>query len=229
MLNKFLAIKLWRKQINLFDRLNRNVLFHEVIKKKATDCTIIPQKQLTRSNRKEYFKPLFERYVGENQPIDFLEFGVYRGESLFGVSNLNKNPHSRFFGFDTFEGYPESFDVHSKGDYSTNGVLPETDDKRIKLVKGLFQDTLNDFLKSFVPKSRLVIHMDADLYSATLFVLTKLDRLFDKNTIISFDEFGSLDREFLAFYDYVNSHYHDFEMIQHTPKYKSFNKAEIII
>lgn len=218
-MDKFTAIKLWRKYINLFERLNANVLFHEAIKMRATDCTIIPQKQLTRSNRKEYFKLLFENHVGGlDRPIDFLEFGVYQGHSLFGIAGYNTNPESRFFGFDAFEeGYPEAFDNHLKGDYATS--IPNTDDKRIEFVKGKFQDSLDKFLESFVPKSRLVIHMDADLYSATLFVLTKLDKLFDKNTILSFDEFGALDKEFLAFYDYTRSYYRDFEIIQHTPKY----------
>lgn len=212
-LDKFTAIKLWRKYINLFERLNANVLFHEAIKKRATDCTIIPQKQIIRSNRKDYLASLLG-----NDAVDFLEFGVYKGHSIFGVAELNTNPNSRFFGFDAFEeGYPEGFDNHRKGDYATS--IPNTDDKRIEFVKGKFQDSLDNFLKSFVPKSRLVVHMDADLYSATLYVLTKLDKLFDKNTIISFDEFGSLSRKFLAFYDYARSYYHDFEIIQHTPKY----------
>lgn len=153
-----------------------------------------------------------------NDAVDFLEFGVYKGHSIFGVAELNTNPNSRFFGFDAFEeGYPEGFDNHHQGDYATS--IPHTDDKRIVFIKGKFQDSLDNFLKSFIPKSRLVVHMDTDLYSATLYVLTKLDKLFDKNTIISFDEFGSLSREFLAFYDYTRSYYHDFEIIQHTPQY----------
>lgn len=138
---------------------------------------------------------------------------------MFGVAKLNKNPESRFFGFDTFEGYPEDFDIHKKGSYSTNSNLPQTSDQRITLIKGLFQDTLDNFLQSFKPKHQVIVHMDADLYSSTLFVLTKLDKIFDQNSIISFDEFGSLDREFLAFYDYTRSYYRDFEIIQHTPKF----------
>lgn len=138
---------------------------------------------------------------------------------MFGITGFNTNPESRFFGFDTFEGYPEDFDNHTKSEYSTKDCIPQTDDKRITFVKGLFQNTLNDFLKSFTPKSRLMVHMDADLYSATLFVLTKLDILLANNAIISFDEFGDLDNESAAFCDYTLSHYRDFEIIQCTPKY----------
>ena len=212
-MNKFQLIKFWKKSIPLFNMLNQNVLFHEVIKKTSANCTIIPQKNVNRENRKDYLAPL----LGDDA-VDFLEFGVFKGHSIFGVAKLNTNPNSRFFGFDAFdEGYPEGFDQHLKGDYATS--IPQTDDKRIKFVKGKFQDSLDDFLKSFEPKSRLVVHLDADLYSATLYVLTKLDKLFDIDTILTFDEFGRLNTEFRAFLDYTLSYYRDYEIIQHTPGY----------
>jgi hypothetical protein len=34
------------------------------------------------------------------KPIDYLEFGVFRGESICFWSQLNTNPKSRFWGFD---------------------------------------------------------------------------------------------------------------------------------
>ena len=41
-----------------------------------------------------------------------------------------------------------------KGHYSTAGALPKTDDKRIKFIKGLFQESLNDFIKSLKTESK---------------------------------------------------------------------------
>ena len=203
-LDKFHVFKIWNKQIGIFNRLNTNVVFHDAIKKKASDCTVVPQILMNIHNRKDYLKPLIEKHY-KDKPVDFLEFGTYSGTSIFGVADHNTHPESRFYGFDTFEGNPESFHNHPKGIKSTYGNIPTTKDKRITFVKGLFQDTLDDFLQTFVPKSRLLIHMDADTYSATLFVLTKLDKLFDKDTIISLDEFGYLDKEFLAFHDYTRA------------------------
>lgn len=63
-MDKFTAIKLWKKRMPIFDSLNTNVLFHQLIKKKSTDCVIIQQEQLTRANRKDYLKLLFEKHLG---------------------------------------------------------------------------------------------------------------------------------------------------------------------
>lgn len=219
-MDKFKIIKLWRKKLPVFDMLNLNISFHEAIKKTNPQTKIIRQDQVTKQNRVEYLSNLFK----PDEPIDFLEFGVFDGTSLLGVASRNKNPESRFFGFDTFEGYPEDFDIHRIGSY--NSPIPKTEDSRVQFVKGKFQDSLSDFLKDFKPKNRMIIHFDADLYSATLYVLVKLEPLFDKNSILTFDEFGSLDREFRAFKDFINSFYYDYNIIQHTPK---FHRVSIIL
>tara|TARA_Y100001936_G_scaffold99810_1_gene98052 strand:- start:308 stop:988 length:681 start_codon:yes stop_codon:yes gene_type:complete len=222
MINKFTTIKFWRKNINLFNRLNQNVLFHQAIKKKSKDCTVLNQQNWTRKNRPDFLFSLIQNHT-DHEPIDFFEFGVFEGSSILGLANRHDDPNSRFFGFDAFEeGYPENWDQHKQGDYSSS--IPKTNDNRIKFVKGKFQDSLDSFLDTFETKNRLIVHMDADLYSSTLFVLTKLDRLFDEKTIITFDEFGYLDKEFLAFYDYTRSFYRDYEIIHHNP---SFGRTSI--
>jgi len=222
MFNKFTIIKFWKKNINVFNLLNQNVLFHQAIKKTSKNCTVLNQKNWTRQNRPDYLYSLIENHA-KDEPIDFFEFGVFQGSSILGLSKRHDNPNSRFFGFDAFEGgYPENWHQHKQGDYASG--IPKTNDKRVKFVKGKFQDSLDDFLDTFKPKNRLIVHMDADLYSSTLYVLTKLDRLFDEKTIITFDEFAYLDREFLAFYDYTRSYYRDYEIIHHIP---TFNRTSI--
>jgi hypothetical protein len=89
--------------------------------------------------------------------MDFLEFGVFEGASLRSWSALNRNPETRFWGFDSFEGLPE--DWHSgkeKGTFSTEDKVPELGDPRVQYVVGWFQQTLPQFAASY--HDRLMIH-----------------------------------------------------------------------
>jgi hypothetical protein len=147
------------------------------------------------------------------ESIIYLEFGVAKGRSFQWWINKNKNSSSRFYGFDTFEGLPEKWGTFSKGSMSFG--VPELNDERHEFYKGLFQQTLFEFLDSGKLKSdqRKVIHLDADLFSSTLFVLTTLHRHLKKGDILIFDEFNVPNHEFLAFEQYVKSFYVEYELI----------------
>jgi len=149
----------------------------------------------------------------QNQSIDYLEFGVANGIAIKWWVEKNKNPESRFYGFDVFTGLPEDFGVMKKQHYNTEGQTPQIDDERVKFIKGLFQDSLPDFLTSYEAKQRKIIHMDADLYSSTLFVLTRLIPLLQKDDIIIFDEFGVPTHEFRAFTDIVFAYKLNYEIL----------------
>ena len=137
------------------------------------------------------------------RPFDYLEFGVFRGESLKYWVSMNANPESRFFGFDTFTGLPEKWLEFDAGAFNTGGALPDIADPRVSFIKGIFQDTLYEFLDSFTPRPQMVIHVDSDLFSSALFVLCTLDRVVKPGTIILFDEFASLMDEFRAWEEYL--------------------------
>ncbi|MCX6600392.1 MAG: macrocin O-methyltransferase [bacterium] len=158
------------------------------------------------ADRSELYSYLNREIIGP-YPIDYLEFGVYEGETLGIWIKQNQSSGSHFFGFDSFEGLPEDWSNFSffmkKGTFSTEGKLPVIGDRRVRFVKGLFQVSLGEFLSSFTPRNKLVIHCDADLYSSTLYVLASLDRLITTGTIIVFDEFDAVLHEFKAFHDYL--------------------------
>ena len=152
------------------------------------------------------------RELIRDDPIDFLEFGVHEGAGIKRWMGLSQNPESRFFGFDTFRGLPEAWAELPQGGLDVRGKTPVLDDNRVEFVAGLFQDSLASFLETFNPRNRLVLRMDADLYSSTLFVLTSLDRFIEPGTIIIFDQFSCLPDEFSAFVDYTRSFYRDYEV-----------------
>jgi hypothetical protein len=55
--------------------------------------------------------------------------------------------------------------------------------------------------------------MDADLYSATLFVLTSITPFLRPGDIIFFDEFNVPMHEFKAFKDWSNSYYINYKVL----------------
>ncbi|MBP9123930.1 MAG: class I SAM-dependent methyltransferase [Ignavibacteriaceae bacterium] len=142
-----------------------------------------------------------------NRPIAYLEFGVADGISLEWWVKQNNDPKSVYYGFDTFTGLPEDFGVIKKADYDRSGVFPPIEDDRITYVAGLFQSTLPSFLQTFSFKDKqIVLHMDADLYSSTLYVLTMLALHLKPGDIIIFDEFGVPLHEFRAFTDFTEAY-----------------------
>ena len=136
----------------------------------------------------------------EDTSITLLEFGVYKGYSIKFFSNLNSHKASTFYGFDSFIGLPEDWSKNEpKGAFDTMGKLPETNDERVNFVKGWFQNTLPLFLSNNQISENVVVHFDADIYSATLFLMLELDKLKQPYVAI-FDEFYGPENR--ALYNY---------------------------
>ncbi len=149
----------------------------------------------------------------DHKPIHYFEFGVASGVSFSWWLNENKHPGSLFAGFDTFEGLPEDWHFFKKGDFSHD--VPPLADDRAAFVKGLFQDTLYQFLENYKKNENVtrVLHLDADLYSSTLFALTMLAPYLKKGDILFFDEFNIPNHEFAAWNDFVRSYYIKYEVL----------------
>ena len=168
-------------------------------------------------NDHQLFDYILDKDKVHNKDICYLEFGVASGKSLRWWVNNNYGTGSKFVGFDTFYGLPEDWNSFKKGTFSTNGRPPDINDTRISYEIGLFQETLIPFIKnnqSVLSKSK-IIHLDADLYSATLFVLINLDPYLKKGDIIIFDDFFSVRssnmvfKAFIDFNEYAKfSYYH---------------------
>ena len=175
-------------------------------------------------NRVNLRPVLFEKLITNENLDDFiyLEFGVYKGTTMKWWLENNKNANAQFYGFDTFEGLPEAWGHYEKGGMTVNHQFPDITDSRVKFIKGLFQDTVLNFTKSTELNKKLIIHIDADLYSSTLFVLTTLAQYMKKGDIIIFDEFNVPNHEFRAWQDFVNSYYIKFTPLIATENYYHF-------
>ena len=139
-----------------------------------------------------------------NQPIDFMEFGVHKGDSFFKFQKRLTHSENTFTGFDSFEGLPEVYDHPSlkKGDFTTDGVVPDIKDSRIKFVKGYFNQKKEEIIKVCDnSKNTKLIHFDSDIYSSTLYVLFTLDNYTPYYAL--FDQFGG--DEARALYSYLIS------------------------
>lgn len=177
------------------------------------------------THRFDLYKHLQSSVIADN-PITYLEFGVYQGDSFRKWMELNQHPDSSFTGFDTFEGLPETWDmgggqIRSKGSFDVNGRTPSCDDPRGSFIVGVFQATLLPFLASnWHPHKQIVVHMDADLYSSTLFCLAQLYQWLPAGTIIIFDELVNSIHEYRALIDWSHSHLVDFEVLGATHRFE---------
>jgi Tfp pilus assembly protein PilF len=125
---------------------------------------------------------LFDAVLAEcDRERPFYEFGVWRGASFrYLIRTLGSG-----FGFDTFEGLPEDWHDTRRGSYSSGGRVPRIDGG--EFVVGRFEDTLPGFFAQPRPQAALV-HLDADLYSATRCALAHAKAVIDERTVLVFDE-----------------------------------------
>lgn len=162
------------------------------------------------AKREKLYEFVANHFKVPSEQVTYMEFGVASGASFRWWLNKNTNPQSTFFGFDTFEGLPEDWGgFYNKGDMSHN--VPSVNDTRAVFVKGLFQDTLSGFIQQHhnllqLPQKK-IIHMDADLYSATIFTLSQLYPYLRKGDIIMFDEFNVALHEFKAYLEFTGNFY----------------------
>ena len=165
-------------------------------------------------NRYKLYELVIQREKLDHNPIDLLEFGVYKGDSMYWWVRRISHPDARFVGFDTFTGLPERWPgTAPQGTFGTQGKAPQVEDPRCHFEAGLFQDTVPRFLRGFSRNSRLVVHLDADLYGSTLFVLISLASVFEPGDLLFFDEFADPSHEFRAFDDFTKAYQLRYEVM----------------
>ena len=168
----------------------------------------------------------------------WMEFGVGAGTTISFISD-NK-PDTEIFGFDSFWGLPDDWDisdnrVYKKAHYSRNGVAPEISRKNIKLIKGLFDQSLPEFSSLMKGRQASFIHIDCDLYSSTRQVLDILhaNSMIRSGTVILFDEFYNYQNfrqhEYKAFLDFIEESKLDYCWIAHTESFVEWNGNQVAL
>jgi len=165
-----------------------------------------------RYDRREQLYDVVGQEVG-HRAVLYMEFGVWQGEATRYWSKLLRNPASRLHGFDSFEGLPEDWETGKKraGHFSTGTQAPEIDDPRVRFYKGWFNDTLPKY--EMPTHEALVLNMDADLYSSTIYALNALSRSIVPGTYIYFDEFYDRLNELRAFNEFLAAGKMQFQLI----------------
>ena len=155
-------------------------------------------------SREQLWSECVERVVGKQARMTYVEFGVHEGYSIRYFANLNTCPDSVFIGLDSFEGLPEDWGgSHPRGTFDVRGNTPQVGDPRVRFIKGWFQDTWDTLRRQLDVSGQLVVHYDADLYSSTLFALSKIDTL-QQDYVAVFDEFTG--DEARALHNYLQSY-----------------------
>lgn len=145
----------------------------------------------------------------------WMEFGVFSGKS---INYISKFTGDFVYGFDSFCGLPEDWrSGYLKGSFDMKGNLPKTN-SNVKLIQGLFEETLETFIQENNKKVSF-LHMDADLYSSTKYVLDNLKNFIAENCIIVFDElinyegYDNQNGELRALYEFLQENSVEYEWI----------------
>lgn len=186
----------------------------------AMEAAEFVQSRLTaaKSFRDRYQTLLFA--LSEVQvPGAAFEFGVHQGKTLRMI--VEALPGRQVYGFDSFEGLPESWRANfPAGRFSVEGLPDVTG---AELVPGWFRDTLPSFTMRH-DEPIAFLHVDCDLLSSTRTVLQYLGARLQVGSIVQFDEYynyvGWRDHECKAWEEYCNVMGVEYEFIAYTANHE---------
>ena len=143
--------------------------------------------------------------VGNGIEGEYLEFGVYKGDSFARAytrfKKVGDTMPRRFIAFDSFEGLPESNEPHkpkhySKGAYSasekefTEYIKKKgVDLQDVISIKGFYDDSLTPATKKkHSIEKAAIVYIDADLYESAVPIFDFLTDILDTGSILVIDD-----------------------------------------
>lgn len=169
---------------------------------------ILKISDLRQYNSLTYWNDLFKHVSDKNLQGDIIECGVGDGQSLsyilFNLITSNKLVGKKYYGFDSFEGFPTigEYDYSTRNpkkgewNHTSEEFVKENlidlgfkikDFKNIFFIKGFFEDSFEIKLNE-IDKIAL-LHIDCDLYSSTKLSLESWYDKVEPNGVIVFDEY----------------------------------------
>ncbi|CAF3730406.1 unnamed protein product [Rotaria socialis] len=151
----------------------------------------------------------------------WLEFGVFRGESICKSANWKAkycgNSSNPVFGFDSFQGLPVDWRPnYPRGHFSLNSSATSYVPRNVQLVAGWFINTLPSFLQNIDHHYRdcsppvTYLHVDSDVYDSARDIFYLLGNRLVPGSIIVFDEltnYPTYDKhEMKVLFEYMSSH-----------------------
>ena len=177
------ALRFYQGECDLYENLMQSKFKHHSYIRSFSWVFNLPNQPELHFNKWHFFDAIIKK---SEVSKPFYEFGVWRASSFkYLIKTFKKG-----YGFDTFEGLPEDWDVgdaiEKAGAYSSDGIVPKI--KGGEFIVGKFEDTLPTFFSENRPIASL-INFDADLYSSTICALNNSKSIMDRDTILIFDEF----------------------------------------
>jgi len=178
---------------------------------------VIENPEMIKSIKDAPFMYLFN-YFDDTKDGLIIEFGVHIGNTMRLIQHCTDRP---VFGFDSFEGLPESWTGAGgvpAGHFACE--IPTGFRENVVLIKGWFEDTLKPFCEGVKfnvngNNKVSVIHIDCDVYSGarTIFNILKDYDMFQDGSIIIFDEM-------MGYPDWENGEFKAFnQFLQEDPRW----------
>lgn len=162
-------------------------------------------KGLELNPREKMLKLAMQYAVASKLDGDYLEFGVYKGDTFsaaYHLAQFNGPKNMRFLAFDSFSGLPEikgvdnEFKQYSQGQYAygvknfKNNILKRgVDLNKVEIIPGWFDQSLNnESVEKIKLVSAAIIWVDCDLYESALPVLDFIKEFLQDGAVIIFDD-----------------------------------------
>lgn len=190
--------------------MSLNALFRRCLKSFLLHLPKIPQISIETSKTFQFIR-VWNFLFAAKVRGDYLEFGVYRGESFILSLRISQKFFApgqvgspRFFAFDSFEGLPpltpfkDDPEQFQKGEYSASldhfkkKVFRKFRKQTIHIVPGYYHESLTEKLyATYQLKNAAFVTIDCDLYESTYAALAFITPLLITGSVLYFDDWYS--------------------------------------